>query len=88
MISFGVVFRGGGDRMMNGSADQQQLPPNPMMDLFDATIINDLPSLDQLPEVYDTFQLVLPESGDWNTSLISQVRYFPFFPLRIDFDVQ
>lgn len=64
--------------MTNGSTDQQQLKSNSMIHLVDETIGNESPLVTQQVDAYDALQSNTLESLDWNTSLVSQVRFLAF----------
>ena len=63
---------------MHGSPNAQQLKSKSVVNLIDASIVNDSPFADQQIDLYDASQSATPESTVWNTSLLSQVRNFCF----------
>jgi hypothetical protein len=60
---------------MDATANQQQLLSNSLpVDITDEIITEETALTDQQPDEGETQQSAIPESLEWNTSLVSEVR--------------
>jgi hypothetical protein len=64
---------------MDATANQQQLVSNLPVDITDATITEETALTDQQPDEGEAQQSAIPDSLEWNTSLVSEVRKYIFY---------